>query len=88
MLLKLIFAHLIGMGIVAPMGQQNDDRDLYILYVINHETTEVFAFEHCYEEEILEYIDSGDFEYNECLRLIDDEFIDICDPVAKKNKQL
>ena len=82
MLLKLMFAHLIGMGIVAPMGEKNDDRDLYILYVIKEKTSEVFAFEHCYEEEILEYIDTHTFEYNECLRLIDDALIDTCEPIA------
>jgi hypothetical protein len=75
MLLKLIFAHLIGMGIVEPMEEQNDNRDLYYLYVVNHDTDNLFVFEHCYEEEILEYIDSGDFEYNEDIRYIDGEFV-------------
>ena len=75
MLLKLIFAHLIGMGFVEPMNKQNDDRDLYYLYVVNHDTDKLFVFEHCYEEEILEYIDSGDFEYNEAIRYIDGKFV-------------
>ncbi len=84
--LKLIFTWLLGTGLVQPMGEQNDDRDLYILYVVEHNTAKVFAFEHCYEEEILEYIESGDFEYNECLGIRNDELVDMCDPVAKKEK--
>ena len=84
MLLKLMFAHLIGMGIVAPMGEKNDDRDLYILYVIKEKTSEVFAFEHCYEEEILEYIDTHTFEYNEAIRYIDGKFVYLED--ITKNK--
>lgn len=75
MLLKIIFAHLIGMGIVEPMNETNDDRELYILYVIKEETAEVFAFEHAYEEEILEYIDTHTFEYNEAIRYIDGKFV-------------
>lgn len=84
MLLKLIFVHLIGMGFVEPMNEQNDDRDLYYLYVVNHDTDKLFVFEHCYEEEILEYIDSGDFEYNEAIRYIDGEFV--YPEVLTKNK--
>ena len=83
MLLKLIFAHLIGMGIVTPMNEKNDDRDLYILYVIKEKTSDVFMYEHAYEEEILEYIDSYTFEYNECLRYIDEEFVDGCHQLTK-----
>ena len=75
---------MIGTGLVQPMGEQNDGRDMYVLYVVEHETTKVFAFEHCYEEEILEYIDSGDFEYNEDIRYIDGEFISSSD--LTKNK--
>ena len=40
-------------------------------------------YEHAYEEEILEYIDSYTFEYNECLRYIDEEFIDGCHQLTK-----
>ena len=50
MLLKIIFAHLIGMGFVAPMNETNNDRELYILYVIKGESSEVFAYERAYEE--------------------------------------
>lgn len=83
-MLKIIFTWMIGTGLVQPMGEQNDGRDMYVLYVVEHETTKVFAFEHCYEEEILEYIDSGDFEYNEDIRYIDGEFISSSD--LTKNK--
>ena len=86
MLLKIIFAHFIGMGIVAPMNDTNDDRELYVLYVIKEETAEVFAFEYCYEEEILEYIDTHTFEYNECLGYKDGEFFDRCHQEISKNK--
>lgn len=74
-MLKIIFTWMLGTGLVQPMGEQNDDRDLYVLFVLDHNTTEVFAFEHAYEEEILEYIESGDFEYNEAIRYIDGEFV-------------
>ena len=74
-MLKIIFAHLIGMGIVTPMEERNDDRDLYILYVIKEETSDVFMFEHCYEEEILEYIETHTFEYNEAIQFIDDKLV-------------
>ena len=75
MLLKIIFAHLIGMGFVAPMNKTNNDRELYILYVIKGESSEVFAYEHCYEEEILEYIETHTFEYNEAIQFIDDKLV-------------
>lgn len=83
-MLKIIFTWMLGTGLVQPMGEQNDGRDMYVLYVVEHETTKVFAFEHCYEEEILEYIDSGDFEYNEDIRYIDGEFVSSSD--LTKNK--
>ncbi len=84
MLLKIIFAHLIGMGIVTPMNEKNDDRDLYILYVIKEKTSDVFMYEHCYEEEILEYIDTKTFEYDEAIRYIDGKFV--YPEVLTKNK--
>lgn len=85
-MLKLFFTYLIGTGIIVPMEEQNDNRDLYVLYVVKHEKAELFAYEHCYEEEILEYIDSGDFEYNECLGFNNGEFFDRCESPLTKNK--
>lgn len=79
MLLKLIFTHLLGLGIVTPMNDKNDDRELYYLYVINDKTEKVFVYEHCYEEEILYYIQTnGNFQYNECFRLVGNEVVDDC----------
>ena len=66
MLAKLIFTWLLGTGIVQPMNVQNDERDLYYLYVLD-EQKEVFVFEHAYEEEIINYIETGEFKYNEAL---------------------
>jgi len=66
MLAKLIFTWLLGTGIVQPMNEQNDERDLYYLYVLD-EQKEVFVFEHAYEEEIINYIETGEFKYNEAL---------------------
>jgi len=83
MLSKLIFSWLLSTSMIVPMEQQNDKRDLYTLYVINHNNSEIFAFEYAYEEEILEYIESGDFEYNECLRVINDKLVDICSTLTQ-----
>tara|TARA_R110001632_G_scaffold232635_1_gene373988 strand:- start:1286 stop:1561 length:276 start_codon:yes stop_codon:yes gene_type:complete len=85
MLLKIIFAHLLGMGIVTPMGETNDDRDLYNLYVIKEEAEEVFSYEHVYEEEILNYIYTNEFKYNECFRLVEDKIIEDCYSVPIKS---
>lgn len=82
-MLKIIFTWMLGTGLVQPMGEQNDGRDMYVLYVLDHNTTEVFAYEHAYEEEILYYIHKGKFEYNECLTLIDEEWFDACEPIHK-----
>lgn len=88
MLLKIVFSHLMGLGFIMPMYDTNDDRDLYYLYVVNHEKEKLFVFEHCYEEEILEYIESGDFEYNECLRFDEEKetFYDGCDSKMTKKR--
>jgi len=66
MFLKVIFAWLLGTGIVEPMNETNDGREMYNLYVLN-EKKEVFVFEHAYEEEIWNYIATGEFQYNEML---------------------
>ncbi len=66
MFLKVIFAWLLGTGLAEPMNETNDGREMYYLYVLN-EKKEVFVFEHCYEEEIWNYIATGEFKYNEML---------------------
>tara|TARA_R110000772_G_scaffold241568_1_gene353920 strand:- start:298 stop:555 length:258 start_codon:yes stop_codon:yes gene_type:complete len=83
MLLKIIFAHLLGMGIVTPMGETNDDREMYTLYIVNAKKNKVFHYDHAYEEEILEYIDTHTFEYNACIRLENDKLVDICNDTSK-----
>ena len=65
---------MLSAGIVQPMHEKNNDRELYILYVIDAKTEEVFAYEHAYEEEIMEYIESGDFEYES--ELSEDNYFD------------
>ena len=42
-MLKIIFTWMIGTGLVQPMGEQNDDRDLYVLYVIDHNTMQWYS---------------------------------------------
>ena len=51
------------------------DSNLSDLDKSKEETAEVFAFEHAYEEEILEYIDTHTFEYNEAIRYIDGKVV-------------
>ena len=66
MLIKTMFAWLLFAGVVAPMEEQNDERDMYCLYVTN-EQGEILCFEHAYKEEIYNYIETGEFEYNDFL---------------------
>tara|TARA_R100001230_G_C5548357_1_gene76806 strand:- start:66 stop:293 length:228 start_codon:yes stop_codon:yes gene_type:complete len=66
MILKFIFAWLIGTGVVQPMNDSNDDRELYYLYIFENDKI-VYVYEHAYKEEILNYYFTGDFEYNEAL---------------------
>tara|TARA_R110002020_G_scaffold23658_6_gene78645 strand:+ start:7806 stop:8000 length:195 start_codon:yes stop_codon:yes gene_type:complete len=55
-----------SLGFVEPMNEQNDDRELYIIY-IDCDT----VIEHAYQEEVLEWIETGTFEYNEALTMND-----------------
>ncbi len=68
---ELIFMWMIASGQVQPMNEKNEGHDLYVLCIENEEATEqkdkVFCYEHAYKEEILEYIETGTFEYNEFL---------------------
>lgn len=66
MFFKIILAYLMGTGIVEPMDQQNDGRKMYNLYVLD-EQKDVVVFEHAYKEEIIEYIKTGEFKYNDFL---------------------
>ena len=66
---SLIFSWLISVGFVVPMEETNEGRELYVLYIIDHESEEVFAYEHAYKEEIMEWVQTGDFEYDKDLKM-------------------
>lgn len=66
MLTKIIFICMVLSGVVEPMNEQNDERDLYVLHLESEEGKSI-VMEHAYKEEIYEYIVSGSFEYNDFL---------------------
>ena len=68
---KLIFICMVLSGVVEPMNEQNDDRELYVLNLENAEGKPK-VMEHAYKEEIYEYIESGSFEYNDALPIVND----------------
>lgn len=57
----LIFYIYLLIGTVVPMNETNDGRELY--YIKEDNT----VIEYVYKEEILEYIETGTFEYNDFL---------------------
>jgi len=59
-MLELLFSILLFVGIVEPMNEQNDERDMYVLYL-----KDGGIIEHAYKEEIFSYIQTGEFEYDE-----------------------
>ena len=92
---SLIFSWLISVGFVVPMEESNEGRDLFVLYIIDHESEEVFAYEHAYKEEIMEWVQTGDFEYDKDLKMkelrkMGSEMVgvlgDIQDEMTKKDK--
>ena len=68
---SLIFSWLISVGFVVPMEETNEGRELYVLYVIDHESEEVLAYEHAYKEEVMEWVQTGNFEYNKDLKMLE-----------------
>ena len=68
---SLIFSWLISVGFVVPMEETNEGRELYVLYVIDHKSEEVLAYEHAYKEEIMEWVQTGDFEYDKDLKMLE-----------------
>jgi len=55
-------------GQVEPMNEQNDGHDLYVLCIEDQETeSKEICFEHAYKEEILKYLETGEFKYNDFL---------------------
>ena len=68
---SLIFSWLISVGFVVPMEEANEGRGLYVLYVIDHESEDLLAYEHAYKEEIMEWVQTGDFEYDKDLKMLE-----------------
>jgi len=66
MALKVMFAWLLTIGMVEPMNEDNEGRELYYLYVLD-EKKNVHVFDYAYEEEIMNYIVTGEFQYNEAI---------------------
>lgn len=56
----LIFYFYLLVGRVLPMHEQHEGRDVYVFHF-----SDKTVVEYCYKEEILEYIETGTFEYNE-----------------------
>lgn len=56
----LIFNLLVSNGTVVPMNEQNDERDMYVLYL-----EDGGIIEHAYKEEVFRYIQTGEFVYDE-----------------------
>ncbi len=68
---KLIFMWMVLSGVVEPMNEQNDERDLYVLHLENSEGKPMVV-EHAYKEEIYSYIVDGEFQYNDALPIVND----------------
>ena len=68
---SLIFSWLISVGFVVPLNETNEGRELYVLYVMDHKTETVLAYEHAYKEEIMEWVQTGDFEYDKGLKMLE-----------------
>lgn len=60
MITNIIFYFYLLIGRVIPMNEQYEGRETYILRFEDNTVVE-----YCYKEEILEYIESGTFEYND-----------------------
>ena len=75
---SLIFSWLISVGFVVPMEETNEGRELYVLYVVDHESEQVLAYEHAYREKKgarmtpwEEWDQTGDFEYDKDLKMLE-----------------
>ena len=62
MLLRLIMGWFMFTNVVEPMNEQNDDRDMYVIHI-----SDKHAIEHAYIEEVYNWIETGEFVYNEAL---------------------
>ena len=88
---SLIFSWLISVGFVVPMVETKEGRELYVLYVIDHESEEVLAYEYAYKEEIMEWVQTGDFEYDKDLKMLElrkmeAEMVGVLGEMTGKNK--
>ena len=58
--LLITFKMLLSLGFVEPMNEDNEGRDMYYIYM-----PDGHVVDYAYKEEVLEWIDTGSFEYNE-----------------------
>ena len=45
---KIIFAWMLSPGIIKPMNEKINDREMYLLYVIDHKKEKLDAYEHVF----------------------------------------
>ncbi len=57
---QLLFYFNICLGTIVPMNDDHEGREMYNLRLPDNS-----VIEYCYKEEILEYLETGTFEYNE-----------------------
>lgn len=60
---NLIFTWLLGTGMVTPINDKNEGRQLYTLYIFDRQNVRIIEYNKAYEEEIIEWIETGTFEY-------------------------
>jgi hypothetical protein len=60
MMAHITFFLYLLIGNVIPMHEEHEGRDMYVL-----KFKDGGVVEHCYKEEIIEYIQTGTFEYND-----------------------
>ncbi len=63
---KIIFIWMMVTRVITPMGEKNDGREMYTICVENNQGV-VVCYDHAYKEEILEYIKTREFKYNDFL---------------------
>jgi len=60
----LVFTYLLNLGFIESMNESNDNREMYIIHQPNGNVIEC-----AYKEEVIEWIMTGTFEYNEDLTI-------------------
>lgn len=56
----IVFKLMLEAGVVVPMNETNDGRELYSIF-----PKEQVVFNHCYKGEVLNWIVTGEYSYNE-----------------------